>query len=580
MFVLRLSCPQCRRLQEALITAETQEIFCPSCSQGKVFPEITVEEVRWFVARENARIGPFSLAQLKMLVQTRQLLTKDMVWQVGTTRWVEAGAIAGLSFLEDHTVPILSGRSTVDEVLLSELNPAKSAEGPLSMKGIKVRPDLTLTLGDFQILKKLGAGGMGTVYLARQRSQDRLVALKMLSEQLARDAAFVQRFYREALLLASLDHPQLPRFCGSGEENDLPFFAMEYIDGFSTATLLKYLGRFPVADALFIVLSCARALAHAFSRHIVHRDIKPANIMITRQGEVKIADLGLAKSLNLDTGQTDTGITMGTPRYMAPEQHKNAKNSDHRSDIYALGGVLYRFLTGDLPFKGETAAELMLAKEQGLFARARTRNQDVPPRLDLIIDKMLAKGPRYRYQSYDDLIGDLENLSLAGPALTFDPAQFVPPQAAQASYDLVEILIINDNTRDIHLAQSAVEENEIACNINLVSHGFEAIAYLHQHGKYAHAPLPNLIILGTSMHAPGTREVLEDIRAYENLRDIPLVILTTEPGAASYLEKHGFQVSLTVEKPDDLLQFDDLIKSVQGLFLTVVERFPQDRKSP
>lgn len=576
MFTLRLVCPRCQRQNQAVIAGESQEIICPSCLQGKMFPQVA-EEARWFLAREGGRAGPFSLAQLRELARTRQLQAKDMAWQAGTPRWVEAGAITGLSFLEDQTLPLLLGQSAEDvEDVLLETTRAED-QGPLSLKGIKVRPDLSLTLGDFQILKKLGSGGMGTVYLARQRSRDRLVALKMLAEHLAHDAAYVQRFYREALVLASLHHPNLVQYCGAGEEKGLPFFAMEYVDGFSSATLLKYLGRFSVADALFIVLSCVRALGHAYAQHVIHRDIKPENIMITRQGEVKIADVGLAKSLDVDLGQTESGVTMGTPRYMAPEQHKNAKHADQRCDIYALGGVLYHFVTGELPFKGETAMEMMLAKEQGLFPRARTKNQEVPPRLDLIIDKMLAKCPRYRYQTYNDLIRDLEGLALAAPALSFNPAQFVPPQPGLASYDLVEILIINDDTSDILFTQSAVEENDIPCNISVARDGFEAIAYLRQEGKYAQVPVPNLIILGSNLQAPGTREVLEEIRASEALSAIPLVILATEPDAVSFLKQHGFQVSLTVARPEDLLQFDDLIKSVRGLFLTVVERYPEAR---
>src|SRR5262249_34193724 len=152
--------------------------------------------------------------------------------------------------------------------------------------------------------------------------------------------------------------------------------------------------------------------AYAHERGVVHRDIKPTNVMVSRLGYVKIMDMGLAKPIDEDVSLTASGAGVGTPQYMAPEQARNAKLADHRCDIYGLGGVLYQMLTGVLPFEGETAVELMLAKERGYFPSARRLNREVPDRLDLIIDRMLAKDLRRRYQTCAEAIKDIESLRL------------------------------------------------------------------------------------------------------------------------------------------------------------------------
>jgi serine/threonine protein kinase len=434
-----------------------------------------------------------------------------------------------------------------------------------------------LTLGDFQVVKKLGSGGMGAVYLAYQRSTQRPVALKLLSEELAKQASFVDRFRREAAVLATLQHVNIVTFIGAGEEKGIPFFAMELVEGFSAGLLVKVKGKQTVPDALFIVRQCAEALAYGHAYQIVHRDIKPENIMITRLGHIKIADLGLAKSLQQDLDITDTGVALGSPKYMAPEQSRNAKYADHRSDIYSLGGVLYYLLTGQAPFPGSTAMELLLAKERGRFASPRRLNTEVPKRLELIIDKMLAMEPRYRYANCAELIRNLDSLGLIPDHLGFNPIQVVPIESFQPRYDLVEMLMIHDDPEDIRLARQALEENSIPSNLVVVKDGMEGRAYLRREGKYVLAPQPDLIIIGRNLHSLDTLATLEEINSSDTLRAIPLIVLSNTPDAVQFLQSHGFQVSLTVNKPEDVNQFDDLIKSVQGLCLTVLERLEPSR---
>lgn len=294
----------------------------------------------------------------------------------------------------------------------SELEDLLSADPKKQLKA-------PIRLGDFEIVKKLGQGGMGAVFKARQISLDREVALKVLAKHLADNEEFVQRFYREAKVMAKLDHENIIRCYGVGQDKGLHFLAMEYVDGGSLQSWLDKLGKFSVGDALHATLACAYALEHAHEHKLVHRDIKPDNALITKKGVVKVADLGLAKPTDDDLALTQTGVGAGTPHFMAPEQMRNAKDVDGRADIYALGCQLYYMLTGEKPFKGTTLVELIKEKEVGRFTSARKLNPDVPDRLDLIIDKMICKSLSARYQTCSELIRDIEALGLANPVLSF-----------------------------------------------------------------------------------------------------------------------------------------------------------------
>jgi serine/threonine-protein kinase len=293
------------------------------------------------------------------------------------------------------------------------------AAEPSAAAGAGQSTQKVATLKDYRLLKKLGEGGMGTVYKAHQISLDRPVALKVPFKHLIKEEAFLGRFYREARLMAKLDHPNILRCFGVGEEGGWHYLTMEFIDGVSMQEWLKVLGKLSIGDALHVTITCARALQHAHEQGLVHRDIKPDNILVTSKGVIKVADLGLAKALTDDLQLSRTGTGAGTPHYMAPEQARDAKHVDGRSDIYALGSMLYTFLTGKTPFQGETYIELLLNKEKGKFAPVRKLNADVPERLDLMIDKAIALKPEHRYQTCADLIKDLESLGLAHTALSF-----------------------------------------------------------------------------------------------------------------------------------------------------------------
>jgi serine/threonine-protein kinase len=298
---------------------------------------------------------------------------------------------------------------------------ASGTAGPAPVPGATkaTRGGKTATLGDYRLLKKLGSGSMGDVYKAREINQGRDVAVKVLYKHLAAIPSFLHRFHREARLMARLDHPNIVRCIEVGAAHGFHYLVMELIDGLSLEAWRARLGRLPVPDAVHIALACARALQHAHERNLVHRDVKPDNVLITSQGVVKVADLGLAKIRDEDVSLTQTGTGAGTPLYMSPEQARNAKHVDGRSDIYSLGCMLYGLLTGVLPFNGSGFLDIVQAKEKGVFPPARRLCSQVPDGLDRILARMITKNPDQRYQSCADLIQDLEWQELARPNLSF-----------------------------------------------------------------------------------------------------------------------------------------------------------------
>ena len=292
-------------------------------------------------------------------------------------------------------------------------SPSKDAVKPAKKKK-------TVQLGDFKLLKKLGQGGMGEVYLAKQVSLDRQVALKILSKEMAKKPGFVERFVREARAMARIDHPNAVKVYAADSDKGLNYVGIEYIDGQSMQDWIDQIGTLEVGDAINVILSCADALNHAHELNLIHRDIKPDNILVTKKGVVKVADFGLAKALDdEDMSMTQSGTGLGTPLYMPPEQARDAKNVDHRTDIYALGCTFYYFLTGRLPFEGSSVLKLIVAKEKGQYPAARSLNSKIPEKLSLMIDKMIQKEPKHRYSSCSEIINGLDQLGLENESLSF-----------------------------------------------------------------------------------------------------------------------------------------------------------------
>ncbi|GAA5505247.1 serine/threonine-protein kinase [Novipirellula caenicola] len=284
-----------------------------------------------------------------------------------------------------------------------------------------------------EIIELIGAGGMGAVYKARQSGLDRMVALKILPEELGHDVKFALRFTREARTLAKLSHPNIVAVYEFGHVEDTYYFLMEFVDGSTLRDVVKA-GQLAPQHALAIVPHLCDALQYAHDKGVVHRDIKPENILIAKDGSVKIADFGLSRIIGNDPQQemlTGTHQVMGTPRYMAPEQLEGARSVDHRADIYSLGVVFYEMLTGELPI--------------GRFA-APSQKVQIDVRLDEVVLRTLEKEPQRRYQHASQIKSDVQSIT----------STTRPPLATT---------IVRDSNSDVPSGQDAsatLEQQELA----------------------------------------------------------------------------------------------------------------------
>jgi TolB-like protein/predicted Ser/Thr protein kinase len=327
------------------------------------------------------------------------------------------------------------------EQLLAYSHPAEAfLEEPAVPSGL-VSPGTTF--GNYEIQSVLGQGGMGAVFLARERTLDRPVALKFLSPELQRQRDARQRFLREARAAAALDHPYICKIFQTGEEDGRPFIAMEYIRG---ETLKDRMIAQPLSlrEVIQIAVEVVEGLEAAHAAHIVHRDLKPSNIMLTAGGHVKVLDFGLAKRLwpggggddDVETGyDTQTGLVQGTIAYMSPEQVRGSK-VDARSDIFSLGIMLYEMTTGVHPFGGGVPAETPSLILHQTPAPLATHGRPVPPLLEQVVGRMLAKARDDRYPSAQALRADLERVRKQGE----QPDAIAAPIAVGATGRLVDWL--------------------------------------------------------------------------------------------------------------------------------------------
>ncbi|MFO7900936.1 MAG: serine/threonine-protein kinase [Planctomycetota bacterium] len=264
----------------------------------------------------------------------------------------------------------------------------------------------------YEILRELGRGAMSTVFLARQLSVHRRVALKVLSRSLSKNRRFVERFEREVRAAARLSHPNIVQAIDVGHDEDYHYLAMEYVDGPSLRRLLEREGPLPEDQALEIARHVALALEHAHTHAgIIHRDVKPANVLITRDGVPKLADLGLARDVvGDDSAVTRAGTTVGTPNYISPEQVRGQTDLDGRTDVYSLGATLYHLLTGERPYSGATSAEVMARHLTDPVPDPRAANPKVSPGAAAVIRRAMAKDREHRYPTAQALADGLDRL--------------------------------------------------------------------------------------------------------------------------------------------------------------------------
>ena len=299
--------------------------------------------------------------------------------------------------------------------------------------------------GRYEIIRSIGEGGMANVYLGYDTILDRNVAIKILRGDLSNDEKFVRRFQREALSASSLAHPNIVEMYDVGEDDNIYYIVMEYVEGKTLKQLLKKRGSLTLSEAIDIMLQITDGMAHAHNSYIIHRDLKPQNIMIKDDGQIKITDFGIAMALNA-TQLTQTNSVMGSVHYLPPEQ-ASGKGCTIKSDIYSMGIIFYELLTGSLPFRGENAVEIALKHMRDPLPDLREENPSIPQSIENIILKSTAKNPKNRYDDaksmHDDLLTALDD-----DRINEEPYKYKYPESD------------NESTKNLKKLEDIEEEEE------------------------------------------------------------------------------------------------------------------------
>src|SRR3954466_9499644 len=264
----------------------------------------------------------------------------------------------------------------------------------------------TVLSGRYRLEAKLGSGGMSTVYLARDETLDRSVAIKVMHREMSEQADQLQRFRQEARAVAKLSHPNVVGVIDAGEDGGYPYIVLEYVEGETLKQRIDRLGRLPVDEAAAYGIEIGRGLAAAHAQRLIHRDVKPQNVLIDAEGRAKVTDFGIARSLESD-GLTAAGRVLGTTDYVSPEQ-AIGDGATQQSDIYSLGVCLWEMLTGEVPFKGENQVAVAMQHVRDPIPNVTAYRPEVSAVLASIVDKATRKELKNRYATVDEMVRDLE----------------------------------------------------------------------------------------------------------------------------------------------------------------------------
>ncbi len=412
---MAIQCPHClKKLGLRHVRAGRFDPKCPSCGSSFVVRIQVLSQEEFAKYRKQRSREKRAVRKLKKLDRQPKdaVLTLNEIAAENIAPTMMAGG-------ESSSIPFSASAFVSSDAGLHE--PSKNG----SQTNDGSHPD---SLGGYRVLKELGRGGMGAVYLAKQNSLNRQVAIKTIRPQLASNPAFISRFTREAYAAAQLTHHNIVQVYDLAEDHNIHFFSMEYIDGTALDKLLAERKKLEPRTAIGFILQAARGLQFAHEHGMVHRDVKPANLLLNQHGIVKVADLGLVKTqdsvdpLNNEAaatvespggsapGITTVGDSLGTPSYMSPEQCENAAGVDHRADVYSLGCTMYALLTGRPPFVGRSSDEVIKQHMTAPVTPPINLVSSLPPALSDLNVRMLAKRPEERPADLAQVIAELEGM--------------------------------------------------------------------------------------------------------------------------------------------------------------------------
>jgi serine/threonine protein kinase len=441
-----------------------------------------------------------------------------------------------------------------------------------------------LRIGNYDILDRLGAGGMGTVFKARHRRMKRVVALKVLLHSLAQDDHFVQRFQREVETIARLSHPNIVMAFDADEDDAGHFLVMEYVEGRDLSSLVRQQGPLGVSAAVECVRQAACGLEYAHKQGMIHRDIKPDNLLLDVSGVVKVADLGLARfnnpagpgTLNPASGITQAGGILGTANYMAPEQAIDSTGIDHLADVYSLGATLYFLLLGQPPYEGATVLATLLKHRDAPIPSLTVARADVPTELDAVFRRMVAKAPADRFPTMSEVVAALEgvraspgdtartplsNLIRPGdaPGVESRTVDWQNPPASQTSSEgdalrtinmkppgshwepVANVLLVEPSRTQSGIIRKYLQDSG-ARRVVAVSSGQDAL-------RAAHTDLPDVIV--SSLHLPDMTglQLARQVRG-ENMQSAPgFVLISSEAEGADAGSLSDCGKAVLLQKP-------------------------------
>jgi eukaryotic-like serine/threonine-protein kinase len=413
----------------------------------------------------------------------------------------------------------------------------------------------------YQVTHLIARGGMAMVYRAQDTLLNRPVALKILYPELSEDPLFVERFRREAQAAANLSHPNIVPVFDWGEDGETYFIVMELVDGVSLAEMLRNSVTLTAARSAQIVAQVAAALGYAHRSGVVHRDVKPGNILITREGQVKVTDFGIAQAVSSEDHLAEEGSVMGTATYFSPEQAEGAA-VDGRSDVYSLGVVLYEMLVGRPPFVGDTPVEVSSQHVHNAVPPMSQFSSSVPPDLEAIVMEALNKSPSNRYQSADEMRADLIRFSEGQPVhaalrdSAFFGADATRSVAAVAGERTRSVPIMQGPRTDVRKARRSYSGVILILVILLIGGGVYAFL---QHDKTTTIKMPNLV---------GKQETV----AAKQLKNDGLRLVTVTPKKSQ--KPKGTVLAMSPDKGVEVTKGDAVTLTVSKGITTVPETVP------